>query len=591
LALDPAQAGAAIEQALARFDAVWTTGMSWNTVDQPTQGLSSFQNGAGAQFTTTLAKPLPSGGVAGISYATTYQFLSNPPGFFPVVNPSYSTSLQVGFEQPLLRGFGVDTNEVLPGFPGAILFPSINSRKSAGTPEGILITRLRFDQQRAEFERNVHFQILNVEAAYWNLYGAYMTLYAAEQGLRQAHAAWMISKSKYTARYIDMGQFALARAQYENFRASRMTAMGTVINNERALRTLLGLPVEDGKRLVPVDAPTMTPYQPNWQAAVRDCLTLRPELVMARQDLQTKELNLKGVKNSLLPDLRFQGSYTALGLGTRLDGNGTFVQPDGSMVTNNAIRSLTGDHFNNWTLGLNLNVPLGYRYEYATTRVARVQLAQSYQMLKEQERRAQTALAKQYSLVIQNHKLIEIRRLAREALAEQLVVRSKQFQFGTTVKGVPATLEFLLDAQNQWATALSQEFQAVVDYNVALTAFEFARGTILDRNNVVIAEGPLPGCAQVRAVEHEKERTRALVLGEQANPVIYPPLEPDEPHMAPLPNLPANQAPTLPALLHGAPPVPAHLDTTESLPQLGIIRALPPPPPAGARLGMPTAQN
>ena len=551
LALDPAQVGAGIEAALARFDAVWSTGMSWNNVDEPTQGLSAFQNGAGATFTSSLAKPLPSGGVAGISYGTTYQYLTMPPNFgpFTVVNPSYSTSLQVGFEQPLLRGFGVDTNDITPAFPGSQLFPAINSRKSAGTLEGILITRLRFDQQRAEFQRNVHYQVLNVEAAYWNLYGSYMTLYAAEQGMRQAHAAWMLSKNRLTGGTIDKAQFALSRAQYENFRGSRLTAMGAVLNFERALRTLLGLPVEDGKRLVPTDAPTMTPYQPNWQAAVRDCVTLRPELVMAREELQAKELNLKGLKNSLLPDLRFQASYTAMGLGTRLDGNGTLVQSDGSVATNNALRSLAGDHFNSWTLGLNLNVPLGFRYEYATTRVARLQLAQAYQVLKEQERRAQTALAKQYSLVAQYYQLIEIRHMAREALAEQLQTRSKQFAAGS--KG--ATIEFLLDAQNQWANALSQEFQAVVDYNVALASFEFARGTILQRNHVVIAEGPLPGCAQVRAVEHEEDRTRAVVLRQQSQPIIYPPLEPGQPDPAPLPKLPPNQAPALPALLLGAP--------------------------------------
>ncbi len=415
LAMDPAVVGAGIEEALARFDAVWATGMSWNSTDQPAQGLSSFQNGAGAAFTTTLAKPLPSGGVAGITYGTTYQALTLPPAsaFFPFVNPSYSTSLQVGFEQPLLRGFGVETNEILPAYPGAVLFPAINSRKSAGTPEGILVTRLRFDQQCAEFQRNVHFQVLNVEAAYWNLYGAYMTLYAAEQGLRQSHAAWMISKSRLAAGAIDGGQFALVRAQYEQFRGSRLSAMGSVLSFERALRTLLGLPVEDGRRLVPADAPSMTPYQPNWEAALRDCMTLRPELVLARQELQAKELNLRGVKNALLPDLRLQASYTALGLGSRLDGNGTLVAADGSQTTNNAIRSLLGDHFNSWTVGLNLNVPLGFRYEYAASRIARLQLAQSYLALKEQERRAQSALAKQYSLVIQNYKLIEIRSLAR----------------------------------------------------------------------------------------------------------------------------------------------------------------------------------
>src|SRR4029077_19432804 len=204
----------------------------------------------------------------GITYGTTYQLLNNTlAGPFSVINPSYNTSVQVGFEQPLLRGFGVDTNEVLPGFPGSLLFPSINSRKGAGTPEGILITRLRFDQQRAEFQRNIHFQMLNVEAAYWNLYGAYMTLYAAEEGLRQSHAAWMIIKRQVDLGSKDNAQLSLARAQYENFRAARTKAMGEILNIERALRTLLGLPVEDGNRLVPIDRPTMTPYQPNWQAA------------------------------------------------------------------------------------------------------------------------------------------------------------------------------------------------------------------------------------------------------------------------------------------------------------------------------------
>ena len=555
LALDPAITGSFIDAALARFDPQWNTRMAWNTVDEPTQGFSSFSNGSTANFETSLAKPLPTGGVAGITFNTDYRLLSNPPGgTFAVLNPSYTSRLLFGFEQPLLRGFGVETNQLIDSLPGSNLFPFVNGRRQNSASEGILVTRLRFDQQRAEFERAIHFQLLNVEAAYWRLYGTYMTLYAAEQALRQAHAAWMISKSRFQAGNIENAQFALVRAQYEQFRAERTKAMGDVIDAERALRVLLGLCVEDGKRLVPIDAPTLTPYQPNWQAAVRDCLTLRPELVMARQELQARQLNLSAQKNQLLPDLRFQANYSLIGLGNRLTGGSAFPPAIPGQPTS-SLRTLAENDFENWTIGLNLNVPIGYRYEYATTRQARLQLAQSYHLLKDQERRAQTALAKQYSQVIENYKLIEIRRLAREALAEQLQGRFKQFAAGA--KG--ATLEFLLDAQRQWASALSSEFQTIVDYNVSLAAFEFARGTILERNKVLIAEGPLPHCAQVRAVEHEKERTQAIVLREKAHPIIYPPIELDE-AIAPLPCMPKNQAPTLPALLHGAPPVPTNLD-------------------------------
>ncbi len=555
LALEPAIVGANIEAALARFDALWTTGMSWNANDEPTQGLSGFQTGSGARFASALAKPLPTGGVAGITFSTDYRLLSNPPGgFFSVLNPSYTPRLELAFEQPLLRGYGVDINQVLPAFPGSSLFPGLN--RVTGPGEGILVTRLRFDQQRADFERAIHFLILNVEAAYWKLYGAYVSLYAAEEGLRQSHVAWNIIKSRYDLGALSKEEFSLARAQYEQFRAARMTALGNVLESERALRSLLGMTVEDGQRLIPVDTPNLTPYQPNWESALRDCLTLRPELVIAREELQARHLQLRAQKNSLLPDLRFQATHTTVGLGTRLDGDATFINAAGQPQTTNALQSLTGTHFNNWTVGLNLNVPIGYRAEHAAVRQSRLELAKSYHVLKDQERKAQTTLAKQYSQIIEKYKLIEIRRLAREAFAEQLATRSSKFVKGA--KGI--TLEFLLDAQRAWAQALSDEYQAIVDYNIALAQFEFARGTILDYNKVVIAEGPLPYCAAVRAADHHKERTCALVLHERAHPVVYPACLTGEPGGCCLPMLPPGQAPSLAALFAGAPPVPTSLD-------------------------------
>jgi len=96
LALFPAIAGTDIEAALSKFDARWETSMTWTTTDQPTQGLSSFQNGDQAVFQSSLLKPLPTGGVAGITFNTTYTNLSQPP-------PSSS-----GFSfktRPILRSF------------------------------------------------------------------------------------------------------------------------------------------------------------------------------------------------------------------------------------------------------------------------------------------------------------------------------------------------------------------------------------------------------------------------------------------------------------------------------------------------------
>src|SRR5437763_503631 len=80
----------------------------------PAQGLASFNHRQSASFFPTIAQPLPTGGVAGITFSTDYQYLSNPPlGEFSVLNPSYVPRLTFGFEQPLLRGYGVEMNQLL----------------------------------------------------------------------------------------------------------------------------------------------------------------------------------------------------------------------------------------------------------------------------------------------------------------------------------------------------------------------------------------------------------------------------------------------------------------------------------------------
>src|SRR6516225_7861806 len=97
--IDQAIAGAEIERALSRFDAVWTSSMNWNTTDRPVgTPLDTFQAGnainsirtEAATFQTGIIKPLPTGGVAGITFAVPYQ-LTNLPSR---VNPSYQPSLQ-----------------------------------------------------------------------------------------------------------------------------------------------------------------------------------------------------------------------------------------------------------------------------------------------------------------------------------------------------------------------------------------------------------------------------------------------------------------------------------------------------------------
>src|SRR5262249_19347275 len=161
-----------------------------------------------------------------------------------------------------------------------------------------------------------------------------------------------------------------------------------------------------------------------------------------------------------------------------------------------------------------------------------------YYALRDLELTTQRYLAQQYRHLFEFHEQIRANRANREAAAQQLEARFKEFLAGR------GTLDILLEAQRNWADALRSEYDFIRQYNNALAGFEFAKGTSLQHDNVVIGEGPLPQCAQVRAVEHERERSKALVLRERAKPVGC-----DKGCAAPLPALPPDAAPSVPSVI------------------------------------------
>jgi outer membrane protein TolC len=566
LALEPAIAGTDIEASLSKFDARWVTSMTWTRTDQPVATALQTFEAAGtanviqnddASFVTSLLKPLPTGGVAGVTFRTDYE-LTNLPAR---VNPSYRPLLQFQFEQPLLQGFGVEINQLRAQHPGSLLTPF----PTAGRVEGILITRVHFDQQRAEFERQLDVLAANVEIAYWNLYGAYWTLYSREQGLRQSFEAWRINKAKQvfggTANAMDVAQ---ARGQYESFRTQRLEALGLVLENEHQLRALLGLPAEDTTRLVPLDAPTLAPYRPDWSAALNDALMLRPELVLAREDLKLRQLDLINQKNLLMPDLRFTSTYDINGVGTHLD--------EGSGDPNNAFHNLATNQFHDWALGLRLEVPIGFRDAHAAVRAARLRLLQSYLTLRDQESRAARYLDAQYRQLVQTYEEIQTQQAELEALAQAVRGRFQEFVGGKI------QLIVLLEAQRLYADVLRTRYAAVVEYNNALVRFEFAKGTLLQHDNVVISEGPLAPCAQVRAVDYERRRAHALVLREREHPVPLVSIPGPTGPCAAVPALPTSSAPSLPSLLEAQPPPPNDAEPPPAQ------RSEPGPAPAGPDL-------
>ncbi len=228
-AYDPAILNTEIQQSLARFDTIWDTGFNWKRTNQlsgllmpsPTDDFLVKNQLDAVGFNTSLLKPLPTGGVAGVMFSTDYV---NQPGLpsDQFVNPGYRPLVGIVFEQPLLRGAGVPINQILDSHPGGYRNPFATSNRAPG----IMLARIGHTKSQLEFERRLHELVFKVEEAYWNLYCAYWELHSRENGVKQAHHAWLVAKNKQAAGGLGDADLAMIEEQYHFFRTQRLEALG-----------------------------------------------------------------------------------------------------------------------------------------------------------------------------------------------------------------------------------------------------------------------------------------------------------------------------------------------------------------------------
>jgi len=559
LLLDPAIAATETERALSKFDARWTSSLSWGKQDQATLNLQqSFSNGDTFQLSSTLAKPLPAGGLAAITTSLNYLNLSNPPpsnSGFVTLNSSYTPRVQFIFEQPLARGFGVETNQLSSGLANSVLVPGL--LPSGGTnSEGILITRIRNEQSRQQFDAQVNQLLLNVEAAYWNLYSAYYNLYAQEEGLKQSLAGVLFFQNRAAAGVDPPYQVPQSVSQYWSFRQQVITARGQVLSADRNLRGILGMKSDDGTIFRPVDEPTEAKHKPDFYANYAEALQNRPELMLARQEVKASQLLLLFQKNQRMPDARLFGSYDVTALGATLGGD----------RDTNALAGLADNRFNSWQFGLRFDMPIGFREANAVVRATQLALWRAYVQLQDGERKAYEVLVDAFRRMDEAYAIIEAARAGR--LATQDLVK----KFDDRVRGgVFNQQEYinLLQAQRDLARATSDEYRAISNYNTALAMLEFAKGSIQPYNNVSVSDGPLPAYVHKKAADHFRAQSVALKIREHpaALPGRFQPMDMDA-----LPDLRPAGSMQMPMLLQ-TPGGPAGQPMPMPMP-------LPPTPPA-----------
>jgi len=551
--------GRGVEAALSDFDAQLavtnTAGFNQNIVNSPVQNVGA---GAGSvleqhtdTFNATLTKTFANGGQ--IQFQNQWNYLDvNAPGLlFP---SSYSGFAKVSYTQPLWAGSGVEFTRVAG---------VVNSAFSAvtGVSQGVAIARINDDISLGAFELSALILLRDTENTYWNLYLQYRLYHTAVVAHNSALRSWREAKAK-----LDIGgatgftpvDEATARDQLYNTRATAETNLNNLYNAETSLRRLLGLPVNDGRIIRPVDEPPIAKFVPDWYTSLAEALTRRPELRTQKWQIKSLELQLRAAKSLVHPQLNFVGSYQVNAFGNDLISQQSQVaQPFSSAFASLAEAEQTG-----WTAGFQFSMPIGFRAAWSQVRQYEVRIAKAREGLSVQEMEVAQELAVAFQNVAVNYQTAQSYFNRRVATERELALYEYQYEVGTT------TLSFVLTAQSNLASAESSYYTSLVNYAEAIMDLNFRQGTLLDYHNVTLAESDWTPEAYKDAVRNAWARSHAI-------PAKFLCTEPEEQQLPP--GVETLQPPsTQPAT--GA--APAAVPPPAAAPPAATPSAASPPPPA-----------
>jgi hypothetical protein len=234
------------------------------------------------------------------------------------------------------------------------------------------------------------------------------------------------------------------------------------------------------------------------------------ELRQQKWVVKQRELELIGWRNSVLPQLDVGALYRWVGGGDDLinaDRNGLDFDQPGSTAWD----VMTGGDYQEFGLFFNFEMPVGFRSALANVRQAQLALARAKAQLEDMELNTAHLLSTAYRGLDSNYWLAQShfnRLIAAKERARRLELL---WQGGSP--GSPggrgdtrALIEFLLEAHRTRAQAQIDYYRSLCDYSKAIAEVHYRKGTLLDYNNVCLAEGPWAEKAYWDALQKARER-------------------------------------------------------------------------------------
>jgi outer membrane protein len=396
---------------------------------------------------------------------------------FASLSPDLSANFQARVTQTLLQGFGF-----LP-----------NTRF-------IRIAKNNREISDVAFRLQVITTVDQIENIYWDLVYAYENVRVQQEALAFAQKTLDDDKKQVKFGTLPPIQVVSAESTVATDQQALILAQTNLELQQLLIKNALSRNLEDPAlgeaEVIPtstMQVPQQEPVVP-MQDMIKDALSHRAELAESRIDLNSREINIKAVRNAMLPTLDLFAYYGGSGLGgTQNPANicppppqtrfgchtAGSISPVGYGGTlNDLVNSAAPDK----GIGLTLNIPLRNRAAQANQVRAELEYYQAQVRRQQIENQVRIEVRNAQFTLQQNRAAVEAARAAVEFARQSLDSEQKKLQAGVS------TPTLVLQNQSALTTNESNLVSAMAAYEKSRVELDRATGLLLDHAGIQLAD-------------------------------------------------------------------------------------------------------
>jgi len=434
---NPAQAESDLKKSRAIYEPHLTLDTSYEEATQFTPSLGGGSYESTLALTPGANQLLPSGGILALKYENRRQ---NGTVIVPPFESSWSSSLGLSLNQPLLKNFGRETTEL-----------------------NIRVSQLSKDTSISHLRSRILAIVAQVRTEYFNLVSFREDFEARKSSLDLARKVLSETEARVNAG-------VLPAMEILNARFGVSSREKELIDSERALHDQVDLlsgilQLRKVDNIVTTDKPETSSIEINESDALKKALTFRPELEELKGQLAIADIQTSVAQKQILPSLNLLSSVALTGLG---NGYGRDTE------------RLASANYPVWSVGLQLDYPIGNesaRNDYIKSRLRGEQTAVQIESLKSS---IEIEVKNAIRAVKSSYKQLDVAETARMYADERVKAYMKKGEVGL------ATTKDILDVENDLVAAKNNLIKANAGYATALNQLWKSTGELLEREGITV---------------------------------------------------------------------------------------------------------